>query len=950
MKKHQRFALLLGALFLVACGGDTKTVTEEVEVPMPQVTVTGDVAVLVGETATLTAATADGEDSAYTWASSDDAVATVDEAGLVTGVVAGTAIITATGVDTGASGSWGIHIYEEGEGPSATPRVFVSGAITVKVGETATLAAETVDGEDTGYGWESSDEAVATVDADGVVTGVAVGPVTITATGAETGESGSWNMYVWDEAEVVLPDPVVTLTGPMALTVGETGQVEAATENGEDTGYTYESSDEDAATVDETGLVTALAAGEVLITVTGVDTGATAIHGIVIIEEGVEVPFEELWAESGHADASAEAFRHWDEDEPAQVPTSCAKCHSSYGYLDYLGVDGTEFGVVDNPAAVDSVITCITCHNSATAAMDTVTFPSGAVISGLGAEARCMQCHQGRESTTSVNAAIEAAAPADDDTLTEGLGFKNVHYFAAGATLFGGEAMGGYQFEGKEYIGKFDHAETINGCADCHDPHTLEVKVEKCAACHAGVVEEADLVAARMPGSNVDFDGDGDAAEGIEGEILGLQEALYAAIQAYAADTLGAPLVYDSHAYPYFFKDTNGNGEVDEGEAAYANAYKPFSPNLLRAAYNYQYAQKDPGAFAHNKAYTIQLLFDSIEAVGGDVANLHRSGSGHFDGDSEAFRHWDEDGAVSASCAKCHSSAGFKFFAINGQATTQAQPASHGLSCDTCHTGVDYASGAPVRFIGSVEFPNGAVLENDAENPSSAFLCMNCHSGRTSGADVDAAIAANKLSFKNIHYLPVGASLNGADVGMGYEYEGKEYAGAFGHVGDDSAGCAYCHAPTADDHSFHVKLEGCTMCHKEATDGPGSIRKNRPTDYDGDGNTTEKLADELHTLADALYAAMLAKSADEGNPLVYDAGTYPYFFKDLNGNGEVDEGEASYANGYKAWSAETLKASFNFQFYQKEHGAWAHNTDYMAQLLYDSIEDLGGDVDDFNRP
>src|SRR3990172_9837054 len=59
-----------------------------------------------------------------------------------------------------------------------------------------------------------------------------------------------------------------------------------------------------------------------------------------------DVPFQELWANSGHNNATAEAFIHWNEDDPAEVPTSCARCHSTPGYQDYLGVDGTEFGVV----------------------------------------------------------------------------------------------------------------------------------------------------------------------------------------------------------------------------------------------------------------------------------------------------------------------------------------------------------------------------------------------------------------------------------------------------------------------------------------------------------------------------------------------------------------------------------------------------------------------------
>jgi hypothetical protein len=32
------------------------------------------------------------------------------------------------------------------------------------------------------------------------------------------------------------------------------------------------------------------------------------------------VPFEEEWANSPHNDAEAEAFTHWDEDDPAEIP------------------------------------------------------------------------------------------------------------------------------------------------------------------------------------------------------------------------------------------------------------------------------------------------------------------------------------------------------------------------------------------------------------------------------------------------------------------------------------------------------------------------------------------------------------------------------------------------------------------------------------------------------
>jgi hypothetical protein len=72
-----------------------------------------------------------------------------------------------------------------------------------------------------------------------------------------------------------------------------------------------------------------------------------------------DVPFETLWAASPHNDAESEAFRHWDEGDPAEVPASCAKCHSTPGYLDFLGVDGTAAGTVENAAELGSTVECV---------------------------------------------------------------------------------------------------------------------------------------------------------------------------------------------------------------------------------------------------------------------------------------------------------------------------------------------------------------------------------------------------------------------------------------------------------------------------------------------------------------------------------------------------------------------------------------------------------------
>jgi hypothetical protein len=99
---------------------------------------------------------------------------------------------------------------------------------------------------------------------------------------------------------------------------------------------------------------------------------------------------------------------------------------------------------------------------------------------------------------------------------------------------------------------------------------------------------------------------------------------LYASLQEYAATVTGTPIVYDLYTYPYFFADTNGDGQVDEGEAVYSNRYAAWTPRLLRAAYNYQYATKDPGAFAHNGKYALQILHDTLEDLGEDVNGMTR--------------------------------------------------------------------------------------------------------------------------------------------------------------------------------------------------------------------------------------------------------------------------------------------------------------------------------------
>ncbi len=126
----------------------------------------------------------------------------------------------------------------------------------------------------------------------------------------------------------------------------------------------------------------------------------------------------------------------------------------------------------------------------------------------------------------------------------------------------------------------------------------------------------------RATTDTTDWNGNGDVTEGVFAEIDGFRQALYTAIQAYAEKS-GTPIVYDAASYPYFFVDANKDGKADTNDKG-AISYNAWTPRLLRAAYNYQYSIKDPGAFAHNPKYVLQFLYDSTKDLGGDVSKFTR--------------------------------------------------------------------------------------------------------------------------------------------------------------------------------------------------------------------------------------------------------------------------------------------------------------------------------------
>jgi len=208
---------------IFSCSGESVTGTDSLStddlgadaVRIASVTVSlGAASIAVGDTTRAQATVRNWQGrlllSNVTWSSSDSTIATVSSTGLVKGIAAGSAVITAQ--RSGKSGSATITVTPIGASsvPTVASVTVSLAAGTLNPGQTTQGTATTRDSASnviTGraVSWESSDTGVATVSALGVVTAVAVGTAQIIAT--SEGTSGSAPL------SVVTPPAVVTAPG-----------------------------------------------------------------------------------------------------------------------------------------------------------------------------------------------------------------------------------------------------------------------------------------------------------------------------------------------------------------------------------------------------------------------------------------------------------------------------------------------------------------------------------------------------------------------------------------------------------------------------------------------------------------------------------------------------------------------------------------------------------------
>ena len=290
-----------GLVSAIAAGTATITATSEGQTGTASITVTpppvatvsvapAAATIVIGASQTLSAVTKDGNGvvltgRTVTW-SSDKPLATVDGNGLVTGVSAGAATITAT--SEGKTGTSAITITPV---PVATVAVNPSPASVVSgsaVQLTATLtdaSGNVLSGRATS--WTSANSTIATVDANGLVTGVAAGgPVAISAT--SEGKTGSASV-------TVTPAPVASVSVTPQSTTVAIGASQALTAvlrdsrsnvlTGRTIGWTSDAPS--VVAVSTSGVVTGVAQGSANITASSEGQTGTAVVAVTAAPSGI---------------------------------------------------------------------------------------------------------------------------------------------------------------------------------------------------------------------------------------------------------------------------------------------------------------------------------------------------------------------------------------------------------------------------------------------------------------------------------------------------------------------------------------------------------------------------------------------------------------------------------------------------------------------------------------
>src|SRR5690348_15346631 len=273
-------AWMVGSCVLatLSCSNDTLDPTREA---VASVVVTPNrISVGVGGSTPLAVEVRDAAGALLTgrkivWATKDATIATVSDAGVVTGVAPGSVQVAAT-----AEGKTAVADVTVNPKAVATVRLSPSGDQQMLVGQTRQMTAETLDASGgplpgRTVSWVSSSASIASVSATGLISAIAPGGAVVTA----TSEGKSAVVAITVSAVPIASIAVTPSSDDVVVT--QTLQLTAVpkdAQGGALSGRTiaWSSSDASRATVSSTGLVTGVTPGDVTITASAEGKSGTA--------------------------------------------------------------------------------------------------------------------------------------------------------------------------------------------------------------------------------------------------------------------------------------------------------------------------------------------------------------------------------------------------------------------------------------------------------------------------------------------------------------------------------------------------------------------------------------------------------------------------------------------------------------------------------------------------
>ena len=186
--------LITAVVFGTACGQFFPSATSLVAI---SISPSNSILTLSSKTQQFTATGTFGDSSSkditssVTWSSSSTNVATINSSGLATAGSTGSTTITAS--ESGITGTTTLTVSNQATGLTVSPATQ-----TITAGQTVQFSATQNGSTISGVTWSSSNSVVASIDQNGVATGITTGTVTITATATVNGtqEQGTATLTV----------------------------------------------------------------------------------------------------------------------------------------------------------------------------------------------------------------------------------------------------------------------------------------------------------------------------------------------------------------------------------------------------------------------------------------------------------------------------------------------------------------------------------------------------------------------------------------------------------------------------------------------------------------------------------------------------------------------------------------------------------------------------------